>query len=356
MSELSHPLTHEIFDAEEFYKRQLVLRELGPEGQSKLRSSTVAVVGVGGLGSVAALYLALAGVGKLRLIDQDTVELHNLHRQVLYSVKDLRYPKVEAAARRISEVNPSVAVDPISENVRENNVEELIEGASCVVDGLDNMRTRYLVNRACIKRKIPYVFGGAIGFEGNVSVFAPPETPCLECLYPNLNDAELPTCETRGVLGATVGIIGAIEAMEAIKVLARIEGSLKGKILVCDFIGNVFFLADVVRSPFCKSCGLRADQKLERAYKLTWLCGSRTVNVNPPSPVQLDLRSAHDLLSSEYRILLKSALALVFNYDEGVEVSLFKHGRALIKNVNSEEEALKVYKNVMGKLGVSLPC
>ncbi|MEM3609275.1 MAG: HesA/MoeB/ThiF family protein, partial [Candidatus Bathyarchaeia archaeon] len=143
----------------EFYSRQIVLKELGAEGQRKLAESKVAVVGLGGLGTVSSLYLALAGVGHLRLIDQDTVELHNLHRQVLYSRKDLRYPKVEASAKRLRNTSPFVEVEPIAENLNANNVEKLLSGMDCVVDGLDNMRTRYLVNRACAKLKIPYIFG-----------------------------------------------------------------------------------------------------------------------------------------------------------------------------------------------------
>lgn len=211
------------FDPKEYYKRQIVLRELGREGQEKLRASRVAVIGLGGLGSAATLYLALAGVGHLRLVDQDTVELRNLHRQVLYTLDDLRLPKVEAAAMKVKQINPEVKVEPIPENVRETNVAEILDGVDCVVDGLDNMRTRYLINRVCVKKSIPYVYAAAIGIEGYLSVFNPPETPCLACIFPNLNDNSLPTCETRGVLGATTGIIGTMEAMETIKILAGIK-------------------------------------------------------------------------------------------------------------------------------------
>ena len=133
-----------MFDPKEYYRRQIILRELGKEGQEKLRNSKVAIVGLGRLGSAAALYLTLAGVGYLRLIDQDTVEMSNLHRQVLYSLSDLKLPKVEAAAKRIGEINPEVRVEPIPENIRETNVKELLRGMDCVVDGLDNMTTRYL--------------------------------------------------------------------------------------------------------------------------------------------------------------------------------------------------------------------
>ena len=176
--------------AKEFYSRQTILKELGEKGQQKLAKSKVAVVGAGGLGTVSSLYLALAGVGYIRLIDQDTIEIHNLHRQILYNTDDLHYPKTEVAAKRLEKQNPLITVEAIPENVHASNVERVLEGVDCVVDGLDNMVTRYLVNRACVKLGIPYVFGAAIGIEGNLSVFAPPETGCLECLMPNLSDSE----------------------------------------------------------------------------------------------------------------------------------------------------------------------
>ncbi|MEM2466937.1 MAG: HesA/MoeB/ThiF family protein, partial [Candidatus Bathyarchaeia archaeon] len=207
---------------DEFYSRQLVMKELGREGQEKLARAKVAVVGLGGLGTVASLYLTLAGIGHLRLIDQDTVEPHNLHRQVLYTPENLLYPKAEVSAKRLMGISPFVKVEAVPENLNVNNAEKLLKGVDCVVDGLDNMRTRYIVNRTCIKLKIPYVFGAAIGMEGNLSVFAPPETPCLECVLPNLEDGNLLTCDVRGVLGATPGIIGTIEAIETIKLLAGI--------------------------------------------------------------------------------------------------------------------------------------
>ena len=221
--------------AQEFYSRQVILNELGVKGQRKLAKSKVAVVGVGGLGTVSSLYLALAGAGHLRLIDQDTVETPNLHRQILYSLDDLHYPKAEVAAERLKKLNPLLEVEPVSENVNAGNVEKLLAGVDLVVDGLDNMFTRYLLNRMCVKLGIPYVFGAAIGIEGNLSVFAPPETGCLECLLPNMSDNDLLTCDTRGVVGATPGIIGAMQAMEAIKVLTGMGSPLKGKLMVCDF-------------------------------------------------------------------------------------------------------------------------
>ncbi|MFQ6086471.1 MAG: ThiF family adenylyltransferase [Candidatus Bathyarchaeia archaeon] len=341
-----------IFDPKEFYSRQIVLPELKPEGQERLRRSKAVVIGLGGLGTISALYLALAGVGHLRLVDQDTVELNNLHRQVLYGLKSLRYPKVEAAAERIGQVNSEVKVEPIPENVRESNVDEVIRGMNCVVDGLDNMRTRYLLNRACANQRIPYVFGAAIGIEGNLSVFAPPETPCLECVLPNLDDRYLPTCDVRGVLGATTGIIGSMQAMEAIKLLAGMSDSLKGKLMVCDFRDMFFTTIEIFKRSDCPVCRGKPARPVEGGERLAWLCGRNTVNVNPPRPIEVSLGELYERLRRHFRIIIRSSLVVVFEYD-GVEVSLFNRGRMLIKNVEDEESALKVYSKVLEKLGLS---
>ncbi|UCC27747.1 MAG: HesA/MoeB/ThiF family protein [Candidatus Bathyarchaeota archaeon] len=342
-----------IFDSEEFYSRQVVLPELRPEGQERLKRSKAVIVGLGGLGSVSALYLALAGVGHLRLVDQDTVELNNLHRQVLYELGSLRYPKVEAAARRIEQVNPEVRVEPLPEHVREDNIRDIVEGMNCVVDGLDNMQTRYLLNRACAAQKIPYVFGAAIGIEGNLSVFAPPETPCLECVLPNLDDRHLPTCDTRGVLGATTGIIGSMQALETIKLLAGMGDSLKGKLMVCDFRDMFFTTIEIFKRSDCPVCQGKSATRIEQGKRLTWLCGQNTVNVNPPRPVKVNLGEIHENLRRDFRILIKSSFVVVFEYDD-VEASLFSNGRMLVKNVKDEEAALKVYNKVIEKLGLDL--
>jgi len=335
---------------DEFYSRQIVLKELGRRGQKKLAKSRVAVVGLGGLGTASSLYLALAGVGRLRLIDQDTVELHNLHRQVLYSLDDLRYPKVEVSAKRLEKINPLVKVELVPENLNTNNVEKLLKGVDCVVDGLDNMRTRYLVNRACARLRIPYVFGAAIGMEGNLSVFAPPETPCLECVFPNLDDSSLLTCDVRGVLGATPGIVGTMQAMETVKVLTGIDSALKGKLMICDFGDMYFTTIDVFKRENCPACkGVIAFP--EKREKLVWVCGRNTVNVNPEKPLKLNLNKVYESIRQRFKVRIKSSLAIIFDY-KNFEISLFSGGRMLIKNVNDEEAALELYKEISKKLGL----
>ena len=338
------------FDPSKFYNRQTALLELGQKGQERLWRSKIAIVGIGGLGSASTLYLALAGVGHLRIVDQDTVELNNLHRQILYNLNDLRYPKVEAAAHKIKQVNPEVKVEAIPESVTESNVNEIVEDADCVVDGLDNMQTRYILNRACTKKQIPYVFGGAIGIEGNLSVFAPPETPCLECVLPNLDDSLLSTCEPRGVLGATAGIIGTMQAMETIKLLTNIGEPLKGKLMVCDFRDMYFATIDIFKRPDCPVCGREIAKPPEKKERLVWLCGRNTVNVNPPKPIEMKLGEAYEALKNRFKVLVKSSFVIVFQYNGGIEVSLFNHGRMLIKNVKDEKSALTVYNKIIREL------
>jgi molybdopterin/thiamine biosynthesis adenylyltransferase len=338
------------YDANTFYSRQTVLSELGVEGQRKLKNSKVAVVGLGGLGSVSALYLALAGVGKLTLVDQDTVELNNLHRQVLYSLDDIRYPKVEAAARRIKMINPDIECFPVPENLDTENVASILDGVDCVVDGLDNMQTRYAINSFCVEKHLPFVFGGAIGMEGNVAVFKSPETACLECVLPGLNDLDLPTCDTRGVLGATTGIVGSIQAIEAIKSLAGIEPESRGRMLIFDFAQSEYRTLRLSIRADCKVCQIRKPTVPSYPRRLAWLCGSDTANVNPEKPLSLNPEELAKTIGRQHSILLTSPMVVVFDFN-GHEVSLFRKGRMLIKNVHSEKEAVSVFHEVVKAIG-----
>jgi molybdopterin-synthase adenylyltransferase len=336
--------------AKEFYSRQTILKELGEIGQRKLAKSKIAIVGVGGLGTVSSLYLTLAGVGFIRLIDQDTVEPHNLHRQILYNPDDMHYPKTEIASKRLEKQNPLVTVEAIPENVNADNVERLLAGVDCVVDGLDNMVTRYLVNRACIKLRIPYVFGAAIGIEGNLSVFAPPETGCLDCLLPNLSDKDMMTCSIRGVLGATTGIIGSLQALETIKLLAGVGSTLKGKLLVCDFSDMDFTTIDISKNIHCQVCQGEILE-ITGGERLVWLCGKNTANINPEKPLNLNLNEAYLKVSELFETRLRSRLALMFMY-KNYEVSLFNGGRMLIKGVKDEKTALTIYNEILNKINI----
>lgn len=239
--------------AEQFYRRQTLIGELGVSGQEKLGKSKVAVVGVGGLGSVASLYLALAGVGYLRLIDQDTVEISNFHRQILYTPDDLHQPKAEMAAKRLSKQNPLVKVDAVVQKVSADNVESLLQDVDAVVDCVDNFETRFLVNGVCVKLGLPYVFGSVMGLEGNLAVFKSPETGCLECIR-HIHSSSSQPKKALGILGVSAGIIGSLQAMETIKVLAGVGQPLKGKMLVVDFRDMDFTTVPLANNPKCPVC------------------------------------------------------------------------------------------------------
>jgi adenylyltransferase/sulfurtransferase len=201
-----------------------------------------------------------------------------------------------------------------------------------------------------VKLKVPYVFGAAIGIEGNLSVFTPPETPCLECILPNLSDNDLLKCNTRGVLGATPGIIGTMQAMETIKILTGIGTPLKGKLMVCDFNDMTFTTIDIAKRAGCPACQGTLTPKLSE--KLVWLCGQKTANINPEKPLKLNLAEVYDRLRQCFSVRVKSQLAIIFDY-KNLEVSLFNGGRMLIKNVTNENAALKAYREILKKLNVS---
>lgn len=343
--------TRKLSSFDQYYSRQTILKEFGKKGQKILSQSKVAVIGLGGLGTASALYLALAGVGHLRLIDQDTVELANLHRQILYSPDDLHYPKVEISAKTLRKMNPLVTVEPVPENLNTKNVDKLVSDVDCVVDGLDNMQTRYLVNRVCMKHGIPYIFGGAIGIEGNLSVFHAPETPCLECILPNVNDDLLQTCDVRGVFGATTGIIGTMQAMETIKVLTGIGSTLKGKLMICDFGDMYFATIDIFRRDDCLVCQGR-ETSSEVDEKVVWLCGRNTANVNPAKTLRLNLDEISELARQNFKVRIKSSFAIVFDHKD-LEITLFSNGRMLIKNIKDEKDILKVYREVAERLEIN---
>lgn len=225
----------------------------------------------------------------------------------------------------------------------------------CVVDGLDNMRTRYLINRVCVKYGVLYIFAGAIGFEGNLAVLIPHETTCLECFLPGLDDALLPTCETRGIIDVTPGIIGTIQAMETIKLLAGINSGLRGKLLVCDFVTMDFITIDLKRNLQCKICGEQVKiRKSEHKPRIVILCGSNTVNINPPKPMKVDLEKMQQLLEDNYKLLIKSSFAIAFKYRDDVKVTVFRNGRMLIKNVSDFDDALKIYLSLIRSLSPSI--
>ncbi len=255
----------------ERYGRHLTVPEVGEAGQLKLLSSRVLLIGAGGLGSPAAFYLAAAGVGTLGIVDDDIVDRSNLQRQILHTDERVGTAKVESARATLVALNPAIRVDTYEERLTAANVERLFSGYDLVIDGSDNFATRYLVNDACVKLGLPNVHGSIFRFEGQLSVFWPADParrgPCYRCLFPEPPPADLaPSCAEAGVLGVLPGVIGTLEAIEAIKLLLGIGEPLVGRLVLYDALAQRFNEVRVGPDPHCQVCGQDADTVEYREY------------------------------------------------------------------------------------------
>jgi molybdopterin/thiamine biosynthesis adenylyltransferase/rhodanese-related sulfurtransferase len=249
------------------YHRHLLLPEVGDVGQQKLLDSKVLLLGAGGLGSPAALYLAAAGVGTLGIIDMDVVDASNLQRQVLHNIDRVGERKVDSAKKTLTALNPDVNVVTYDVRLGADNVLDIIDGYDVIVDGTDNFPTRYLVNDASLLKRIPVVHGSIFRFEGQATVFAPYEGPCYRCLIPEPPPPELaPSCAEAGVLGVLPGIVGSIQAIEAIKVLLGLGDPLIGRLLAYDSLEQSFRTFKVNRDPKCPACGPEAPEIVIAEY------------------------------------------------------------------------------------------
>ncbi len=234
------------------YARHLVLREIGGPGQQKLKAASVAIVGAGGLGAPSALYLAAAGIGRIVLIDHDTVGLSNLQRQVLYETQDVGASKVAVAARRLAAINAHVAIEPVARALTADNARALVSDVDIVLDGTDNFSSRFLVNKACVETGRPLVSGAIGRWTGQVGVFA--GTPCYRCLVAEAPpDAE--TCSAVGVVGALAGVIGSMMALEAIKLITGAGEALTGRLLIYDGLSGEARTVRIGADPKCPECG-----------------------------------------------------------------------------------------------------
>ena len=289
---------------QERYARHLRLRGVGPEGQKRLLQSRVLVVGVGGLGSPAALYLAAAGVGTLGLLDDDRVSLSNLQRQVLYTTQDVGQPKVDAARRRLLALNPdaNVVIHPL--RLRPENALNLVAGYDLVVNASDNFPTRYLLSDACVLLRKPLVDASVVGFSGQVTAFLPGQG-CYRCLFPAPPPPEAaPTCTEAGVLGALVGQLGAMEAMEAVKILLGIGDTLAGRLLLVDALAAEVQEVAWGRNPQCPACGDRPQISALAAVDYDAFCGlvpapglrEQSGRQGPEDGFNLKPREVYDLL------------------------------------------------------------
>lgn len=239
------------------YSRQIILPRVGGRGQRRLLDAKVLIVGAGGLGSPAALYLAAAGVGTLGIVDSDAVDLSNLHRQILHDTPDVGRPKTESAAETVKALNPDVALVLHQERITSQNALDIIQPYDVVVEGSDNFPTKYLVNDACILLGKPLVMGAVYQFEGQVAVFGLSRGPCYRCIFREAPPpGAVPSCEEAGVLGVVPGIIGSIQAAETLKLLLDVGEALSGRFLVFDALQASFMELELKRDPQCPVCGV----------------------------------------------------------------------------------------------------
>lgn len=336
----------------ERYSRQILFDGIGREGQEKLFTSRVLIVGCGALGASHAEMLARAGVGRLRIVDRDFVEFTNLQRQTLYSEQDARdrTPKAIAAKNRLAAINSGIEVEAIVADVNNSNIENLVTGCDIVIDGTDNFQVRYLVNDACVKLGIPWIYGAAVSAYGATMTIIPGQTPCLRCIFEEMPPAgSSPTCDTAGVIMPIISSISAIQIAEALKLLTGETESLHHSLMQVDIWQNDW--RNIALGPpeeDCPCCEHRNFEFLdaENAAFSALLCGRDAVQVMPPAPIQLDLSvlaarlgNLGDVKQNEY----------LLRFTAGVnEFTVFRDGRAIIKGVDDVSHARSLYAKYIG--------
>ncbi len=334
------------------YSRQARVAGIGAVGQERLRAGRVLVVGCGALGTVAVDLLARAGVGRITVVDRDFVELSNLQRQLLFDEADAAAgtPKAVAAAAAVARINSEVAVVAEVADVTPDNVERLVADAQVVLDGTDNFETRLLVNDACVKHGVPWIYGGAIGSTGMSMTVLPGETPCFRCTFPRRPQAgTMATCETAGVLSSTIVMVSALQFTEVVKLLVGDREHLRKGLVAFDVWSNQHEQAvQLARSADCPCCGLRQFEFLEaRATSRTaTLCGRNAVQVSPGHAMKLDLPELGRRLRDVGAV---TATAYLVRLTVGAhELTIFPDGRAIIKGTNDVAAARSLYARYVG--------
>lgn len=335
----------------ERYSRQIMLEDIGFEGQLKLREAKFCVVGIGGLGTVIASQLAAMGVGTLRIVDRDVIEISNLHRQTLFNDSDIGQVKVEVAAKRLKQMNPNVNVEPLPVSITDFTAPKVVEGCGVVIDGLDSVNARYALNDACLELGIPYVYGGAIGLLGSACTIIPNQTACLRCIFPSLDDNEMPTCSTEGIHPSVLSVISGVEVSEAVKIIIGQQPRLKNKLLYFDLKDLTFDLIDVQRHEDCASCGNAKKQVATVSDKLLVeeLCGrdmgKRTFSITPADLLNFDVNAIQTLAERNgFNVETKGDMGITLNRDGKLSVSLLKSGAAVIVGAKDEKDALSIYR------------
>jgi adenylyltransferase/sulfurtransferase len=337
----------------EYYSRQIVLTDIGLKGQLKLKNSKVCIVGLGGLGSPSAIQLATMGVGYIRLVDRDVVEMSNLQRQHLYSVNMVGYPKVEAAEYRLRGLNPYIEIEPLPTSLNANNAEDILRGVDVVIDGLDHMVPRYAVNRACIRLGIPYVFGAAITNVGNLSTIVPGATPCLECFFVNVDDRNMPSCAVVGVNPSIINIVASIQTSETIRLLLGRQPNLVNTLLFCNLDDLTFEKIELAKNEGCPVCGKTTQIKpsplnTEFVEEVCGREGRRVFVITPVNNVDLNLSVIDERLKQlRYNINTRARLGRTFSNKIGVKGSILTSGVAIIEGVKGKEEAKRLFNKIL---------
>ncbi len=343
----------------ERYSRQIMLDSIGYEGQLRLKNARVCVVGAGGLGSPIAIQLAAMGVGYIRIVDRDVVELSNLHRQVLYTDEDIGYVKVECAAKRLKAINPDAVIEPFAVSVNNNTAGEIIKGCDVVIDGLDSIDARYALNDACLRANVPYVYGGALGMLGSVCTVIPSKSACIRCIFPELSDDEMPTCSIEGVHPSILYIVSAIQVAEAVRIIVGSQPVLLNKLLYIDLNDLSFNTIDVVRNEHCicsNGIAVNATTATTTAstqrFMVEELCGrdmgKRTFSITPSSILSLDLDKI-ELKANTLGFKQKSRgeMGITLVDSNGKSLSILKSGSAVVVGTNSKEDALMLYEKIL---------
>lgn len=335
------------------YSRQTLFKPIGENGQRRLLNKKAVIVGMGALGTVIANHLVRSGVGYVRFIDRDLVELSNLQRQSLYDEGDARenLPKVIAAEKKLKQINSTIKLEPILADLNLDNAEELLGGFDVIVDGTDNFSTRYLINDVSIKLGIPWVFGAAVSSRGMHAVIIPGKTPCYRCLFPEIQTGLGETCDTVGVLSPITDIIGSFEAVEALKILVGAETNPHLEQFDIWYHSNLQMDISQGKNPQCPACVHHQFEFLDRSSNLqtsyALLCGRDTVQINPRKVKEFVLSELANHLRHSGKMSV-TPFFLRFSPEENITMVFFKDGRVLIHGIDDITEAKAFYARYMG--------
>ncbi|MFO0827257.1 MAG: ThiF family adenylyltransferase [Phycisphaerales bacterium] len=342
-------------DATSRYRRQAALPILGEEGQRRIQAGHVLVVGCGALGSVAVELLARAGVGTLTVVDRDVVEWTNLQRQLLFDEDDARRatPKAEAAKARVARINADVRVRAFWDDLGPRNAVRYAEGVDVIVDGLDNIESRYLLNDLAVSTGTTYVYGAAVGTVGMCAVVRPGATPCLRCMFPEPpHPGSVATCDTVGVLGTATAIVASLEVTQAIKILAGAADSCERRLVSLDVWSGEYRAIDrgEAPDPQCPCCGRRNFEFLngERIPQVTTLCGANAVQIAPRRSATCDLDAIAARLEGHATIERRDGAIRAAMRDDAVELTVFVDGRVVVRGTTEPDRARALVARYVG--------